>query len=543
MRQDAADRFAPLSPGQGTGEGPEPDLTADLKSGLTDGLTDGLTAGPDGGPEPRARSDAADGPRADLVQAQRRISGLSGKLLLLTVLFVMLSEVFIFVPSIANYRNTWLNDRLTTAGVAASVLTETNTIAPRLQEELLRTTGALAIALVEGQRRSLIAMSALPQDIDMIIDMRAVSPMNAIASSFAVLLSPGEGLMRVIGAGPMAGGGRGIEQVDIVLPIRLLREDMLAFSGRILALSLFISGLTATLVYITLRALFVRPLQRLTRAMQAFAEAPQDATLLLPPSTRADEIGDAERRFVDMQQTLARTLHQKQRLADLGLAVSKINHDLRNLLASAQLFIERLENVPDPTVRRLAPKILSTLDRAAAYTQAVLAYGKAQEATPSRRLVRLARVVTDVGELLALAERADIAFEVEVDEALEIDADPEQLFRVLLNLLRNALQALEGETDEAVIRRIAVRAVRRDGLVTIRVSDTGPGIPPAIRNNLFRAFQSAARSGGTGLGLAIAAELTRAHGGTIALEDRGAGATFRLDWPDRPSGRASDRLT
>ena len=467
-----------------------------------------------------------------MAAAQRRISGLSGKLLLLTIVFVMLAEVFIYVPSVANYRNTWLTDRLTTAGVAASVLSETNTIAPRLQEELLRTTGALAIALVEGERRSLIAMSSLPQDIGMVIDMRDETPMRAIVDSFAILLSSGEGLMRVIGKGPMS-GGRGIEQVDIVLPIELLRQDMLGFSGRILALSLFISGLTAALVYVALRALFVRPLQRLTRAMQVFAENPEASGQLLQHSMRGDEIGDAERRFAEMQDTLARTLHQKQRLADLGLAVSKINHDLRNLLASAQLFIERLENVPDPTVRRLAPKILSTLDRAVTYTQAVMAYGKAQEATPSRRLVRLARVATDVGELLALAEHPMIDYDIAIDPALEIDADPEQIFRVLLNLVRNAMQALEANTDEALVCRIKVSAERTGQSVVIHVADTGPGIPDAVKPNLFRAFQSAARSGGTGLGLAIAAELARAHGGSVRLEEAGAGATFRIDWPDR----------
>lgn len=472
-------------------------------------------------------------PDDGIAAAQRRVSGLSGKLLLLTVLFVMLAEVFIYVPSIANYRNTWLTDRLTTAGVAASVLSETNTIAPRLQEELLRTTGALAIALVEGERRSLIAMSSLPEDVTMVIDMRGQSAMSAISGSLAVLLRPGDGLMRVIGAGPMS-GGRGIEQVDIVLPIQLLRQDMLAFSGRILALSLFISGLTAALVYVSLRALFVRPLQRLTRAMQDFSENPEDSARLFQTSARADEIGDAERRFAEMQETLARTLHQKQRLADLGLAVSKINHDLRNLLASAQLFIERLENVPDPTVRRLAPKILSTLDRAVTYTQAVMAYGKAQEAAPNRRLVRLARVAADVGELLALADHPMIDYDVAIDPALEIDADPEQIFRVLLNLVRNAMQALEAVPDEALVCRIHVSAQREGGTVVIRVADTGPGVPEAVKATLFRAFQSAARSGGTGLGLAIAAELTRAHGGSVRLEEAGAGATFRIDWPDRP---------
>jgi hypothetical protein len=90
------------------------------------------------------------------------LGGLSGKLLLLTVVFVMLSEVLIFVPSIANFRNTWLIDKLTISGVAASILVETDMVAPGVQAELLRTTGAVAIALDDGTRRRLIAMSGPP---------------------------------------------------------------------------------------------------------------------------------------------------------------------------------------------------------------------------------------------------------------------------------------------------------------------------------------------------------------------------------------------
>ncbi|ADZ72050.1 sensor histidine kinase [Polymorphum gilvum] len=462
----------------------------------------------------------------------RRFGGLSGKLLLLTVLFVMLAEILIYVPSVANYRNTWLNDRLTTASVAATVLTETNTLAPRLQEELLRATGAVAISLDQGNRRRLIAMSAMPPEAELVIDMADMHPLRAIAETFRTLVYRGDGLMRVIGKGPMEAS----ERVDVVLPIVPLRDDMLAFSGRILALSLVISVITASLVYVALRALFVRPLQRLTRSMGRFAEAPEDASRIVTVTARSDEIGDAERRLAAMQQALSRTLHQKQRLADLGLAVSKINHDLRNLLASAQLFLERLENVPDPTVRRLAPKIVATLDRAVAYTQAVLSYGRAQEAPPARRLLALRRMVDDVGDVLGLADRTDVAFDNAVPADLEVDGDPDQLFRVLLNLCRNALQALDGETDAALVRRIAVSADRDGAQVVVRVRDTGPGIPPRIRDELFRAFRSAAKPGGTGLGLAIAAELVRAHGGTLSLEDGGPGACFRIVLPDRAAG-------
>ncbi len=469
-----------------------------------------------------------------------RWSGLSGKLLVLTVLFVMLSEVLIFVPSMANFRNTWLLDKLTIAGVAASILVETDMVSPGVQVELLRTTGAVAIALDDGERRRLIAMSSRPEDpagITMRVDMGASDPMTSIVESFRTLLFGSEGLMRIVGPTQMGLGGR----VDIVMPQYLLHDAMLAFSVRILALSLVISAITATLVYLSLRWLFVRPIRQLTRAMARFQAAPEDPSAIIVPSGRNDEVGDAERRLEDMQRTMVETLEQRRRLANLGLAVSKINHDLRNLLASAQLFSERLELVADPTVQRLAPKIVARLDQAVGYTRSVLAYGSAREAPVQRRLVHLDVIVRDVGEVLGLSAEGEIAFDSRVAEGAEIDADPEQLFRVLMNLCRNSVQAMQAGRGEmavhgdAAVRRLTVEAeCRRDG-ATIFIRDTGPGIPPALRGRLFKPFQSVAKSGGTGLGLAIAAELVAAHGGTIRhLEEGGPGATFEITIPARP---------
>ncbi|AXS39229.1 HAMP domain-containing sensor histidine kinase [Breoghania sp. L-A4] len=470
-------------------------------------------------------------------QPARRHVGLSAKLLVLTISFVMLSEILIFVPSVANFRNTWLADKLTTAGVAAAVLAETDVVSKALQARLLASTDAVAIALNDGPTRRLIAMSEMPPQVDRHIDMTGMNPSLAIWQAFDTLFN-GEGRMiRLVGSAQMGTSG----QIEIVMPEAPLRHEMLAFAGRILALSLVISVITASLVYISLRWLFVRPLQRLIANMARFAEAPEDPERRIVPSGRADEIGDAEVRLSAMQTTLGQTLHQQRRLADLGLAVSKINHDLRNLLASAQLFLERLETSPDPLARRLAPKIVSTLDRAVDYTRAVMAYGRAQEAPPKRRLVRLRAIVEDVGQVLGLVESAEIQWENRVAADMEVDADPEQIFRVLMNLCRNSVQALQGESNAAVVKRLVVEAERQGTVATIRVADTGPGVPERARAHLFRAFQGSARPGGTGLGLAIAAELVRAHGGTVVLEDTGVGATFRISLPDRPVDIAQAR--
>jgi signal transduction histidine kinase len=235
-----------------------------------------------------------------------------------------------------------------------------------------------------------------------------------------------------------------------------------------------------------------------------------------------------------MQQDLAAMLAHKNRLAALGLAVSKINHDLRNLLASAQLFSDRLSSLPDPKVQRFAPKLMRALERAIAFCQSTLSYGRAQELPPDRKPIHFETLVEEVRETLGLTSGSSIGWVAAIERGLVVDADHEQLFRVMLNLARNAVQALESRAPNDAARDQLRIAGRREGAVAvIEVSDTGPGVDAQARSHLFEAFQSSGRTGGSGLGLAIAAELIRAHGGEIALVDGTLGATFRLTIPDR----------
>jgi signal transduction histidine kinase len=314
-----------------------------------------------------------------------------------------------------------------------------------------------------------------------------------------------------------------------------LRQAMYRFSSNLLVVSLIIATLTAALVYLALHFLFVRPMRRLTASLVDFHENPESSARIIVPSHRGDEIGVAERELADMQRDLVSMLHQKSRLAALGLAVSKINHDLRNLLASSQLLSDQLSSVPDPRVQRFAPKLMRSLERAIAFCQSTLSYGRAQEASPDRRMMLIEPVVTEVRESAGLAADASITWISAIERGLTIDADPDQLFRVLLNLVRNAAQALEGRTrSDAATMQIRITGRREGAVAIVEVSDTGPGVPPKARDHLFEAFQTSGRPGGSGLGLAIAAELVRAHGGEIHLVEGTIGATFRVVIPDRP---------
>jgi signal transduction histidine kinase len=305
---------------------------------------------------------------------------------------------------------------------------------------------------------------------------------------------------------------------------------MIRYGLDILGLSIIISVITAALLYLSLDWLLVKPMTGLTRNIVCFRERPEDPTRIISPSGRRDEIGTAERELSAMQHELSETLTQKSRLAALGLAVSKISHDLRNMLSSAQLLSDRLRTVKDPTVQRLLPKLIASLDRAIRLCAHTLDFGQAQETPPRRKRFALAPLIAEVGDSLGLPRPGLIDWTVMLDSGLEIDADRDQLYRVLSNLGRNAVQALESG-DEA--RGEIVVAGRREGSVTvIEISDTGPGLPERARAHLFEAFQSVARKGGSGLGLAIAAELVQAHGGQIALVNNEGGATFRVSISD-----------
>jgi signal transduction histidine kinase len=379
-----------------------------------------------------------------------------------------------------------------------------------------------------GQQRRLLASTGLPQAIDHDVDMRSLTVWSSIVDSFEMMMETGNQAIRVIG--PPPGGGQFIEVVIDELP---LRQAMYVFSRNLLLVSLAIAILTAALVYLALHFLFVRPMRGLTENLVAFHENPESSARIIVPSNRGDEIGVAERELSDMQRDLVSMLHQKSRLAALGLAVSKINHDLRNLLASSQLLSDQLASVPDPRVQRFAPKLMRSLERAIAFCQSTLSYGRAQEAAPDRRMVLIEPVVTEVRESAGLAADTSITWISAIERGLMVDADPDQLFRILLNLVRNAEQALEGRPHDAAAQ-IRITGRREGSVAIVEVSDTGPGVPAKIRDHLFEAFQTSGRPGGSGLGLAIAAELVRAHDGEIHLVEGTIGATFRIAIPDRP---------
>lgn len=458
--------------------------------------------------------------------------GLSVKLLLLTACFVLIVEVLIFVPSIANFRLSWLEERLGSAAALSIVLVvdDANSLSRQVQDDVLMAIGAKAIAVREEGLSRLLAVAEMPPEVDEHIDLENIGPLQAMAGALDTLVAGGGRMLRVFGKVDDSN-----KEFELVIPDARLRMAMLAYSRNVAVLSLLLSLTTAMLVFYAIDRIMIRPIRAMTRSMLDFSRKPDDPGSIIEPEQRADEIGVAERELADMQTRLQRTLGEQKHLADLGLAVSKINHDMRNILASAQLMSDRLGMAKDPAVQALAPRLVRALDRAVSYSEGVLAYGRTQEPAPARRRLRLRQVVDDVQSLLGIEPESRVEFVNGVDAAFEVDADSEQLFRVLTNLCRNAVQAMTAENEAAAVNRLSVTAERQGSVSRIFVTDTGPGLPKKARENLFAAFRGAARSGGTGLGLAIAQELVRAHGGSLELlESIGGRTVFSVTIPDQP---------
>ena len=452
--------------------------------------------------------------------------GLSARVLLLTLAFVMLAEVLIYVPSVANFRDNWLRDRLAAAQTAALVLEAApeEALPENLVDMLLKDVGAKSIAMKFKGARRLLALEESAPPVEHQYDLRTASALASISASFETLLFGGARMVSVTGDAPMGG-----DFVEIVLDEKPLRIAMLKFSGNILLLSLVISAMTGALMMFALNWLVLSPVRRLTSNIVTFAAKPEDATRVIKPSDRSDEVGLAERELARMQRSLTQHLQQKEHLASLGLAVSKINHDLRNMLTSAQLISDRISALPEPSVQRFAPKLIATLDRAIAFCESTLAYGKAQEPPPDPKPLMVAEVFDEVEDFLSPGE--DVKIAIRAERTLVATVDHDYLFRILVNLCRNSLQAFGRREAPAALNIIELNARKENNELIVMVSDNGPGIPAKAREHLFEAFQGSGQPGGTGLGLAISADLARGHGGAIRLVDTPRGASFEITLP------------
>lgn len=468
---------------------------------------------------------------------------LSTKLLLLTVLFVLLAELLVMIPSIANQRIQWFEARIEAAYLVSLALE-----APReemLDEDVTRqlfsTANIAGVTVNEDNMRMLIlAPEFTSQEAAGMhhVDLEDPMPTTMIANAWGTLFSNGNQLIQVTGAPRFAPD----REVNIVVSQMALRQDLQSYARNILILSLVISILTAALVFWSLNRMIVKPVKNLTRNMMAFQANPDQPERILSPSGRRDEIGAAETSLAAMERSLYELLRQRRRLAALGSGISKISHDLRNILASAQLMSDRLAKSDDPRVRKLSPRLISALDRAITLSRDTLAFGRMEPAALKRAPVKLHDLVDEIfDDTAAIGVRT----ENETPDDLTVFADRTQLYRSLFNLTRNAVEAMAPpEANTAAngseetpppaneLGLITISANDTPAGVTIEITDNGPGLPEHARAELFEPFKGSQKPGGSGLGVAIAAEIIGAHEGELKLARSDEnGTTFRIILP------------
>ena len=456
---------------------------------------------------------------------------LSARLLVLTVVFVMVAEVLIYAPSVANFRLNWLRDRIAAAQLAMLALeaAPAEALNESLKQRLLDSAGVRSIGLDQPDRRLLLFVTP-PGAIERTIDVSQSPPLQSIGAAFATMLRSGSVMVRVVG--PALYGGE-TARVEVVLDEGELRRALYTYSRNILVLSIVISLITATCLYVALQRLMVRPIRNITARVMEFADDPENPETGVVPSTRRDEIGIAQSVLAEMQDDVRNSLRQRRQLAALGSAVSKINHDLRGILSTAVLVSDRLAGLDEPRVRAMAPPLVQAIDRAINLCTQTLNFARDEGPQLKRSRFRLAELVDEVADELTILGDGDSGRQgpnliAEVPTDIVVEADRDQLYRVFVNLARNAFEA----RAHTVTVKQAMPAA--DTRLVIDVADDGPGLASAAQKGLFKPFAGSARQGGTGLGLVIARDVMRAHGGDIELLRTGdAGTVFRLTLPRR----------
>jgi hypothetical protein len=232
--------------------------------------------------------------------------GLSAKLLIMTALFIMVAEVLIFVPSVANFRKNWLEDRLASAQIASLVVEAApdQKISDKLMYMLLDAARVKGVATRNNEIRQMILSKDMPPVVDRRFDLRDPAMYGLIMDAMETLFVGRDRNIRILGNIKGQPGGF----LEVILAEKPLRDAMLTFALNILKLSLIISAVTATAVYFLLIWIFVRPMRHITYNMVRFRQDPADGARIIKPSSRRDEIGIAEIELARMQEDLTQML-------------------------------------------------------------------------------------------------------------------------------------------------------------------------------------------------------------------------------------------
>jgi signal transduction histidine kinase len=448
---------------------------------------------------------------------------LSARVLWLTVGIILFVEIVILMPSLGRERQAWLWDRVTQGYLAAYSVAITGggaaAVDPPTKAALLTLAGAESVTLLPPGKPNLM----------LTVDMLAAPDRRINLGQEGLLLSIWRADLSVLGL-----GGRQVEisadhwgltdtKVRVIINGQALSKHLRTYVAHIAGLSVVIALVTGLLVFLALDRSLVRPMRVITASIVGFRRDPERAEqqeLSRLGMLRDDEISGAARELAVMQDELRAALWRNARLAAVGTAMAKISHDLRNILSSALLVADRLQETAEPVVKKAANTLIAAVEQSADLLNRTVDFAREGPPAITRTQVALRGLVEEVA---AVASPDDaVVVENLVPAAVVLPLDRVQIYRVLVNLMRNAREA--GAT------RLRVSVECEPGLTKLLVADNGPGLPLKVQDNLFRPFTGNGRRGGTGLGLAIARDLIRAHGGELLLRQTGPGGTvFVMD--------------
>lgn len=460
-------------------------------------------------------AEAANAVPAEPARNRTRL-GLAGRLLLLTIGSIVASLLIFYVVRLASWRESWLSHRIVSIETLATAFADT-TAAPLSRDlagEILESEQVTQFAVEIHGRRVAHVFRDVPAPDGPAYDIDNATFVDSLVAAFQSLAAPPGSILKFAGAEPTSGA-----RVEFTIETTTLTKSLWRNSRNFLVLSLIVTVAGSLALWAALWRMVIRPVRRLTSSIIAFGADPQDIRRIIQVSGRGDDIGHAEAALASMQSSLAHELSQRKRLAELGMAVARINHDLRNMLSSAQLISDRLATIDDPSAQRLAPRLVAALDRAIDFCQSTLTYSGAREQAPVRRIFDLRKVISEIVETHEASGPSKMRFAIDIPPSFELFADPDQVRRVFENLTRNAVEALadnrEAGRSSTAIRFAAIRASASEAL--IEISDSGPGMPAERVDSIFEPFHATTRNGGSGLGLAIASDLIQRNGGTISL--------------------------
>lgn len=466
-----------------------------------------------------------------MAQRSSFFSGLRGRLLILTAAFVLFGVLLTYPVLAGTFRNNWLEGRAQAAQIAALAVEAApdGRVSDELSRQLLSQAQVVSVAVQGEDFRELVLAPSMNITGDLVtVDLRKQAGFAGISGAFGHLLAPPGRFLRIVLTPSMTADA----EMEVIVPESALKKGLIDFSRTLVIVSLIISAVAGALVYFAIYRLAVKPIQGLTRAIVRFSREPEGAEMEFNAGPgAAEEMQRANSALQAMQKTVSAAFRQRKRLADLGEAMAKINHDLRNSLAAAQIVSEGLAQSDDPRVKRAAPRLERAIERAIGLAEATLRYGRTEPAKPNLSAMNIVPAIEEASAE-GLAGWPDIQWTLDAPKTLSAAADADHIHRIVANLVRNAARAIAEQPGRSAPGVIRTRAFRDNGSVVVEISDNGPGIPHHMMGRMFQPFSGSASRDGAGLGLAIARELARGMNGELELLGTSpSGAAFSLRVP------------